>query len=63
MSARLASSSAAQQHAAAHFANGTVTGHDTLADVSQQSLWDGLYVRTFRDWVAGAAIVYQRRVV
>jgi hypothetical protein len=26
----------AQQHAAAHLANGTVTGHDTLSTVSQQ---------------------------
>jgi hypothetical protein len=35
MSAQLASSSAAQQHAVAHLANGTVTSHDTLSNVSQ----------------------------
>ena len=34
MSAPLASSSAAQQHAVAHLANGTVTSHNTLSDVS-----------------------------
>lgn len=35
MSAPLASSSAVQQHAVAHLANGTVAGHDTLSNVSQ----------------------------
>lgn len=34
MSALLASSSAPQQLAVAHLANGTVTSHDTLSDVS-----------------------------
>lgn len=58
MSVQLASSSAAQQHAVAHFAYGTVTGHDTLAVVSQQAPRSDVYVRTFKDWVAGAAIVY-----
>ena len=45
------------QWTVAHLAHGTVAGHDTLSKVSQASVAGVLRVHTFKDWVAGAAIV------
>lgn len=58
MSAWLASSSATQQHAVAHFAHGTIAGYDALGGVSSASFQGAVQGRTFKLWVAGAAIVY-----
>jgi hypothetical protein len=63
MSGRSARRWVAGCEAEAHLADGTITGHDTLSQVSRGWQQSDECERTFKDWVAGAAIVYYRRVV